>query len=401
VGHPSRWTEGALEGGELTDGQCAALELRLQEHPADLEARIKLLGNYGSRRFDLPEISSKRVLHILWFVENHPEHPIAGSPFADCLLDIDGATAYKELKMCWLRHLRLGNAPTTVLSNAAQFFLQYDKELSEKCLLQAKALHPDDCDISTELALLYHLWKRPEKQRALHAGHLFKQAQESGFALVPSAISEEHLDQLLLTLEQESDSSASIARKSGTYAIRHLLRVAAVQEFAKSAEVRWLAQAVIGDQAFPVRAMLLDKIEGANWYVAWHQDLTIAVKSRIDTEGYGPWSVKAGVQHVQPPASILEQMIALRIHFDDCLEDNGALKFVPGSHRRGVLDQSEIDRLKQTETITCSANRGSVLIMHPMILHSSSRSKSPLHRRVLHIEYAATNLDNGLEWAIA
>jgi hypothetical protein len=74
----------------------------------------------------------------------------------------------------------------------------------------------------------------------------------------------------------------------------------------------------LGSVAAPVKATLFDKTPDANWLVPWHQDLTISVKERVDIDGFGPWTVKAGVLSVQPPVSILERMLAIRIHLDDC-----------------------------------------------------------------------------------
>jgi hypothetical protein len=36
--------------------------------------------------------------------------------------------------------------------------------------------------------------------------------------------------------------------------------------------------------------------------------------------------------------------------------------------------------------------------MRPLLLHASARSTSPRPRRVVHIEYAARDLPQGLEW---
>ena len=94
--------------------------------------------------------------------------------------------------------------------------------------------------------------------------------------------------------------------------------------------------------------------------------------------------------------------MALRIHFDDCAEDNGAIRFIAGSHRHGILEPARISAARTgNPAVTCAAKRGDVIAMCPLIIHSSPAAANPNHRRVLHIEYAAVDLPGGLKWAEA
>jgi ectoine hydroxylase-related dioxygenase (phytanoyl-CoA dioxygenase family) len=157
--------------------------------------------------------------------------------------------------------------------------------------------------------------------------------------------------------------------------------------------------AVLGGGAFPVRGILFDKQDGANWKVPWHQDVTIAVKSRVDADGYGPWSVKEGVLHVQPPGSVLERMVSVRLHLDDCPASNGALRVITGSHLEGKLDQNLIrDFVSDDLEVVCEVMKGGALLMSPLTIHASSAAESPQHRRVIHFDYANVGLSDGLEW---
>lgn len=179
-------------------------------------------------------------------------------------------------------------------------------------------------------------------------------------------------------------------RPDQAHGIRSLLRRSPVIDtWARSDAV--LALLPPGMQ--PVRAILFDKTPATNWKVAWHQDLTIAVQEKRDLPGYGPWSVKDGTVHVQPPMVVLEGMVTLRLHLDDTPETNGALKVIPGSHQRGRLDAETISQLRKTfpEHI-CEARAGDVLLMKPLTLHASSASAEPGHRRVVHVEYAPAGL---------
>lgn len=71
-----------------------------------------------------------------------------------------------------------------------------------------------------------------------------------------------------------------------------------------SAEIGAVATAMLGEGARAVRVILFDKSADANWSLAWHQDRTIVVRDRIAVPGYGPWTIKAGLQHVAPPFTL-------------------------------------------------------------------------------------------------
>ena len=182
---------------------------------------------------------------------------------------------------------------------------------------------------------------------------------------------------------------------------RSLLRdCPAVADLAASAPLQTIASEALGGDAFAVRALLFDKVSGANWGVPWHQDLAIAVEEKRDVPGFGGWSVKDGIPHVLPPAEVLAQMVTLRLHLDDCGVENGPLRLLPGSHCTGKLGDADIARWRAgTPEFVCTAARGDVLVMRPLLLHASSAAQRPGHRCVLHIEYAAQRLPGGLRWA--
>ena len=180
---------------------------------------------------------------------------------------------------------------------------------------------------------------------------------------------------------------------------RGVLNLSAVERFASSPRVAELILPHTPSAPRPVRAISFDKSADSNWGVGWHQDLTIAVRRRLDVPGFGPWSVKDGVPHVQPPVELLEKMITVRLHLDDCDESNGALRVLPGTHRQGRILSEGIQKLRrEIPEVVCRASAGDILVMRPLLLHYSGRSSSGRHRRVLHIEYSASCLPHGLDW---
>ena len=230
-------------------------------------------------------------------------------------------------------------------------------------------------------------------------GGVAEKVARDGFAVVPCVLDGRALASLEKSLD-DVGSGEGVLRRGGVYAIRNLLEVLpAARELARSAPVRALVEPVLGAGCFAVRGVLFDKTPAAPWKVAWHQDLSIAVRARVEAEGFGPWSVKAGVVHVQPPAHVLEGMLAVRLHLDDCDETNGPLRVLPGSHAFGRLGAEEIRRRREDgSAVTCVVPRGGALLLRPLLLHSSPAPRTPRRRRVVHLEFAAAPLPCGLEW---
>jgi hypothetical protein len=211
----------------------------------------------------------------------------------------------------------------------------------------------------------------------------------SGFAIVPACCGRDACDAIEAALPEPGDNGG----------LRNILDIPQIVELSDGAPLRALVEPILGPGAFPVRGILFAKTPAANWKVSWHQDLVIAVKHRLEVPGFGPWSEKAGIVHVQPPLAVLENMLAVRLHLDESHAANGSLRVLPGSHRLGRLRDADIVgwRSRITERL-CVVPRGGVLLMRPLLLHASSPALTPSPRRVIHIEYSATALPDGLEW---
>ncbi len=160
-----------------------------------------------------------------------------------------------------------------------------------------------------------------------------------------------------------------------------------------------IAAAVLGPAARPVRAILFDKTPATNWALGWHQDRTIAVRGRSDMPGFGPWTTKAGIQHVEPPFAIIAAMLTLRIHIDAVPDDNAPLLIAPGSHRLGRIPETAIvDTVARCGTIVCTAQAGDIWAYATPILHASAAAARAAHRRVLQVDFCAQGLPGGLDW---
>jgi len=215
----------------------------------------------------------------------------------------------------------------------------------------------------------------------------------NGFCLVKNFF-DAHLVRRLL------DAVDELSYDNTEYGVRSLLqKTPALTEFINSPQVRALIEPVLGRTAAPVRSIYFDKNPQANWNVAWHQDTTIAVKEKFTLPGFGPWSEKSGVVHVEPPVEILQNILTMRIHLDKTGADNGALRVLPGSHQHGRIHSREILSLVENDTVvTCAAEPGDVLLIRPLLLHSSRKSRHPSHIRIIHIEFSSVTLPSPLQW---
>lgn len=215
---------------------------------------------------------------------------------------------------------------------------------------------------------------------------------EDGFEVVQNIISIEEIESITSELGKLESKGGGIRNAEK--------KIVSVKVLAESPKFISLASNYLSGQAKFVRAIIFLKSIENNWLVTWHQDKTVTVSKRLDVPGWGPWSQKDGVLHVQPPVEVLTKMVTFRVHLDESTEQNGCLKLIPGSHKEGVMSQASIDSYsKMHSAISCEAPAGSALIMRPHILHSSSKALSNDPRRVLHIEYSNYKLTDGVGWA--
>ena len=233
-------------------------------------------------------------------------------------------------------------------------------------------------------------------QRSRRLSETTREIVEKGFSVLPKVLGDEEMRRLITELE-----NAGLARSRA--GIRHAMKNESVATVARDARMMRIAREILGEGAIPFRATLFDKSPVSNWLVVWHQDTALPLRVRGEVAGWGPWSVKDGVNYAHAPASALEQVLALRLHLDDSDADNGPLRVLPGTHGLGVLSDEQLHELStKVEAEDCLVRRGGVLAMRPLIVHASSKSHSEKPRRVLHIEYASSEIvEDRLELAIS
>jgi ectoine hydroxylase-related dioxygenase (phytanoyl-CoA dioxygenase family) len=221
----------------------------------------------------------------------------------------------------------------------------------------------------------------------------------NGFTVIDAVYCPKEIAAILTEINNANTNKSTFRKTDDLFAIRQFLKeIPAVNNIIFNDKLNAIINDLFGTGYFAVKSIYFDKPEKSNWFVAWHQDLTISVDKKIDMLGYGPWTVKQNQFAVQPPINILQNNFTIRIHLDNTDEGNGALKVIPGSHLKRVYRPETIDWTTETEQ-TCSVKAGGIMIMRPLLMHASNRTTNNKPRKVIHIEFSNSQLSGGVQWS--
>jgi ectoine hydroxylase-related dioxygenase (phytanoyl-CoA dioxygenase family) len=221
--------------------------------------------------------------------------------------------------------------------------------------------------------------------------------ERDGFVLLPAVLASEETDLAGAEMAAamavlQRDGEAIRSRGGIVYAARNVLDwFPAAKELWRQHSLTSLLEAVLGADYGLVRALYFDKPPERSWSLPWHKDMTIAVAdNRLASDQFSHPTNKAGVPHVEAPEWLLARMLTLRIHLDPVTNDNGPLEVIPGSHHDGKLQ----GRGAEAAGLPILTQAGDVLAIRPLVTHASGNSalETKLHRRMLHLEFAAVPL---------
>lgn len=223
-----------------------------------------------------------------------------------------------------------------------------------------------------------------------------------GFIIIDNVYDENEIKKLISIIENvtENKTDKTTFRKSDDlFAIRQFHKeIPETLDYIFNQNLRNIIKSNFGENYFITKSIYFDKPEKSNWFVAYHQDLTISVDKKLDIENFENWTTKQNQFAVQPPKEVLENNFTIRIHIDKTTKDNGALKVINNSHSKGILRVENMDLKNETETI-CEIEKGGIMIMKPLLFHASNKTTNNERRRVIHIEFSNLELPNGLEWS--
>lgn len=207
-----------------------------------------------------------------------------------------------------------------------------------------------------------------------------------GFSVMDAIYSIDEINKLLYIISEVDTSNATFRKSADLFAIRQFLKeLPQTIELIFNDKLKAIIKQLLGDDFFVVKSIYFDKPARSNWYVPYHQDLTISVDKKLELDHFSAWTTKQNQFAVQPPIEILENITTIRIHLDDTDEHNGALRVVPTSHLKQIYRPETIDWERETEEM-CLVKQGGLMLMKPLLLHSSNRTTNNKKRRVLHLE---------------
>lgn len=223
--------------------------------------------------------------------------------------------------------------------------------------------------------------------------------ERDGYVVVTDALSSELVDELVAAVDNAPDAPG-IHRNGSPYAIRNLFEVVpAARTVLEATALGELMIAGLGREAACVRALFLDRAPRPGWSVPWHQEATIALKERVEVTGFGPWTMKDGVQHVMAPPGTLSTMLTVRVHLDDCGVDEEGLDVIPTSHQYGRLPADSIEQFTRYDVTPVPVRKGGLVAMKPLLIRRSAAPVRPGPRRVIHLDFCARRLPLPLEWS--
>jgi hypothetical protein len=223
---------------------------------------------------------------------------------------------------------------------------------------------------------------------AMALSELAEQLQRIGAGHVGAAVGAGQLCALMSSIHPETAVGAVRGRRQVAYGARGLLAARPhLRLIFSELMLDRLAGDALGGAACPIDALFLDKHPDANWAVPAHQDVVVPVPFSADLSGVRNLRHRHGLTYGEPADHILQELVALRVHFDDAGLENGGLSIVQGSHSLGRLSGAEILRIPTESYTRYDCRAGDVLLMRPLAVHRSGRSALPTHRRVLNILY--------------
>jgi hypothetical protein len=145
-------------GRNLSKVKAEEFEAALRKSSDKVDERLVLIGYYSLNAKTAADRLRLRA-HVLWMVENRPQHPATAEP---SLRDLpEDAEGNAQILAVWRKNLEMRGDDLAVLKNAEKFFFAKDPALSEKLILRIFEQEPNNREWADELAQLYRMFGIP------------------------------------------------------------------------------------------------------------------------------------------------------------------------------------------------------------------------------------------------
>jgi phytanoyl-CoA dioxygenase PhyH len=220
-------------------------------------------------------------------------------------------------------------------------------------------------------------------------GALPNRLERFGAVQVCAALDTQELCTLWSSIRPETTPGAVRGRSQQPYGARGILAARpGVARLLMEVGLTRLATSALGAPAFPIDAQFFDKRADANWAVPAHQDVVVPIPAAAPADTVRNPRERHGLRYGEPGVLVLNELVALRVHFDDACGESGGIAIVNGSHVAGRIADADLRKIPESDFEPYDCWAGDVLLMKPLVVHRSARSTLPARRRVLHVLYA-------------
>ncbi|WP_127129608.1 hypothetical protein [Pseudoflavitalea rhizosphaerae] len=147
--------------------------------------------------------------------------------------------------------------------------------------------------------------------------------KKNGFAILNDFYSPQEVNEMVCAIENAMTDRPAFRRSTDLFAIRQVMKeIPDLVTMVLNQKLKELITAAFDENYFVSKSIYFDKPGNSNWFVAYHQDLTISVSNKVMVNGYGPYTKKQDQFAVQPPVAVLEKNFTARIHLDHTDETN-------------------------------------------------------------------------------
>ena len=122
------------------------------------------------------------------------------------------------------------------------------------------------------------------KQKMSYEKHKIE-LKENGFSVLDDLYSDNEISEILNCLENAEQNESSFMKTKDLFAIRQLIKnVPELTELLFNEKLTELISDLSESEYFLTKAIYFDKPSESNWFVAYHQDLSISVEQKTELQ---------------------------------------------------------------------------------------------------------------------